>query len=865
MSVIAQYANLRLRSLDVYSLGMAIEFARVNFISRGKGHSVVAAMAYRAACKVFDERLGETYDYEKKQGVLHDEVLLPEGASNQYKDPAKLWNAVEKCEKRINAQLARELILALPADQEITPEDRIELARRFTQKHFVAKGLAAQINIHAPDKGNKNYHAHIMVTTRRLKGIEFDAKKARDLLPEVRSGRVIKEDKIWKDFWREAQNGYFKEKGLDLEVDPAGLISQIHLGKDAHHSANRAQNERVIENELRKQKAKDITLNQPDVLLEMLTLRQSVFSEIEIAKLVHKHTNSADEFNQAMNNIKASKSLMALGPKVENGREYFTTKTMFQLENNMAECAEKLANKNRHKVSQRVAQKIAKKKGLNIEQTRAIEHIVHGKDISLIVGKAGTGKSYALGAANEIWQKGGYNVIGLSLAKTAAKNLEEGSGIKSATIHSLLHKVRKGYVELNRNDVLVVDEAGMVDSYLLGELLNQASKAKAKIVLVGDDKQLNPIGPGAPFRALYERLGHAEMDNIRRQEVDWQNKATHDLARHKIREGIGEYDKKGCVTLTDTSCEAKNKIAEVWIKDFNANQAPTTILAFKNAEVDELNAVIRDRLKQQGNLQDECAFKTHKGQKQFASGDEVIFLKNDKQFDINNGQRGRVVVASPDRLLIQPEDIKQKPISIHAKQYKHINHAYAVGVYKAQGLTVKNSLVYVGDYGWNKNMTYVAMSRHKRSAQIFASKEHYQDKQALTRALAKNAIKDNVLDFPLAFAKRRDLENETLIDKCKDKILGFFKEKINVIQTDKDLEAKDRVFAFVHDKKANKEQLAFEIMEDCKGHRKHVDELKADWGEIRDKSLRLRFKKEQELVREKGVEKDVQMDIELHY
>ena len=500
---------------------------------------------------------------------------------------------------------------------------------------------------------------------------------------------------------------------------------------------------------------------------------------------------------------------------------------------------------------------------MNVEQTRAIEHIVHGKDISLIVGKAGTGKSYSLGAANEIWRRAGYNVIGLSLAKTAAKNLEEGSGIKSATIHSLLHKVRKGYVDLNRNDVLVVDEAGMVDSHLLGELLRYTTKAKAKIVLVGDDKQLNPIGPGAPFRALYERLGHAEMDNIRRQEVDWQNKATHDLARHKIREGIDAYDKKGCVTLTDTSCEAKNEIADIWINDFNAKQTPATILAFKNAEVDELNTVIRDRLIQQGSLQDECAFKTHKGQKQFASGDEVIFLKNDKQFDINNGQRGRVVIASPDRLLIQPEDIKQKPISIHSKKYNHINHAYAVGVYKAQGLTVKKSLVYVGDYGWNKNMTYVAMSRHKESAQIFASKEHYQDKQALTRALAKNVIKDNVLDFPLAFAKRRDLENETLINKCKDKIVGFFKDKINVMQKTKDLEAKARVFSFVHDKKANKEQLAFEIMEDRKGHRKHVDELKADWGEIRDKSLRLRVKKERELVREKGIEKNKNIEKEL--
>lgn len=179
---------------------MPIEFARVQFISRGKGLSVVAAAAYRGAEKIYDERLGVHHDYERKRGVVYNEVLLPEGACQSLKCPNALWNLVEQVENRKNSQLAREIILALPADETVSDEDRVELTRRFVNQHFVSLGLAAQISIHEPHGNSNNIHAHILVTTRRVLGNGFEKKKARDLHPEVRGGRIIKEDRIWKDF-----------------------------------------------------------------------------------------------------------------------------------------------------------------------------------------------------------------------------------------------------------------------------------------------------------------------------------------------------------------------------------------------------------------------------------------------------------------------------------------------------------------------------------------------------------------------------------------------------------------------------------------------------------------------------------------
>ena len=119
-----------------------------------------------------------------------------------------LWNAAEAAEKRRDAQVAREVVLALPADATITSEDRIELARSFADEHFVAKGLAVQFDAHAPHEGvaeseHANWHAHLLITTRRLEGGGFAVKKARDLDPEIRrAGRLpVVAEQLFRSFF----------------------------------------------------------------------------------------------------------------------------------------------------------------------------------------------------------------------------------------------------------------------------------------------------------------------------------------------------------------------------------------------------------------------------------------------------------------------------------------------------------------------------------------------------------------------------------------------------------------------------------------------------------------------------------------
>ena len=159
-------------SLGIFA-GVAIAFARARYISRKTGGNAVRSGAYNGRDKIVAERTGEVFYFAHRDAPDHHEVMLPEGAPEALSDAGTLWNAAEAAERRGDAQVARELVLALPANPEIGPDDRIELARSFAEAHFVSKGLAVQVDVHSPhgadsESERANYHAHLLVTTRRV-------------------------------------------------------------------------------------------------------------------------------------------------------------------------------------------------------------------------------------------------------------------------------------------------------------------------------------------------------------------------------------------------------------------------------------------------------------------------------------------------------------------------------------------------------------------------------------------------------------------------------------------------------------------------------------------------------------------------
>jgi ATP-dependent exoDNAse (exonuclease V) alpha subunit len=150
---------------------MAIFHSHLQIITRGIGKSSVGAAAYRSGDKLYNEYDGVTHDYRRKGGIVYTEILLPEFAPREYSSRNTLWNAVEKIEKQKNAQLAREINVALPI--ELTLEQNISLLRKYVTENFVAVGMIADVAVHI----NENPHAHIMLTMRLFKADgSWDAK-----------------------------------------------------------------------------------------------------------------------------------------------------------------------------------------------------------------------------------------------------------------------------------------------------------------------------------------------------------------------------------------------------------------------------------------------------------------------------------------------------------------------------------------------------------------------------------------------------------------------------------------------------------------------------------------------------------------
>jgi len=212
----------------------------IKIFSRGKGASAVQKAAYRSGEVIKSEYDGETHDYTRKSGIIHKDILLPENAPVEYKNRSVLWNAVEKSERFVNAQLAREIEISLPV--ELSREQNIALARKFVEETFVKDGMCADICIH--DNGIGNPHAHIMLTMRPIEKDGLWGQKSHTVdgrkIPSVDWNEREKAE-YWRKQWAKYQNDALEEQGYSARVDHRSFqrqgkeqIPTIHLGSAAH-------------------------------------------------------------------------------------------------------------------------------------------------------------------------------------------------------------------------------------------------------------------------------------------------------------------------------------------------------------------------------------------------------------------------------------------------------------------------------------------------------------------------------------------------------------------------------------------------------------------------------------------------------
>jgi Ti-type conjugative transfer relaxase TraA len=783
---------------------MAIYHLQVKVIGRSAGRSAIAAAAYRAAEALHDSELGRTFNYLSKPGVVHSEIMLPAGAPSRWQDRETLWNEVAardpksrdesrrvlddpdapRKNRRREKQLAREIELALP--RELSQAEAIALARDFAREQFVDRGMVADLNVHWGQSatGEAQPHAHIMLTMRRVvPGLDGDPDGHLDggaFGPKERAWNATALVTSWRARWAEMVNARLAEAGIDARVDHRSnaargidLEPQNKIGPAGARRAVRGEDaERADEHRAIARRNGERLLAEPELALQALTQQQSTFTRADLARLVHRHSDGAAQFTRIIAKVEASPELVRVG---HDGRDRarYSTREMVALERRMETTALELSRRTTHTVEVGRRRAVLDGSTLGDEQRLAFGHVTRSRDLAVVVGYAGTGKSTMLGAARQAWAAEGYTVRGAALSGIAAEGLEGGSGIASRTIASWEHAWAQGKELLGPRDVLVMDEAGMVGSRQMDRVLEAVRASGAKLVLVGDHEQLQAIEAGAAFRAIAERVGAAEITEVRRQQVAWQRAATRELATGRTGEALHRYQAAGMVRAHATDDAARAALLAGWqAARERASGESQIVLAHTRDDVRALNDAARALRRAAGELGEDRVLPTELGSRSFAVGDRIYFLRNERGLGVKNGTLGTITAIAGEgeaaRLSVRLDREDQatgeaKVVGFGLAEYADLDHGYAATLHKAQSVTVDRAHV-LATPGMDRHLAYVALTRHREAATLHWSEASFGSAAHMAGRLSRERGKDTTLDYGeteaelcAAYAARRGL------------------------------------------------------------------------------------------------------------
>jgi Ti-type conjugative transfer relaxase TraA len=366
--------------------------------------------------------------------------------------------------------------------------------------------------------------------------------------------------------------------------------------------------------------------------------------------------------------------------------------------------------------------------------------------LSNLEGLAGTGKSHLLGAAREAWEASGYEPRAAALAGKAAKGLSEGSGLRAQTVHSLLADLKSGRDQLSDRTVLVIDEAGMIGSRQLARLLEETDKAHAKLVLVGDANQLQPIEAGQLFERVSREVGAARLTDIRRQRHESEREMVQALARGDTRAALDSLQERGRLHAANDREQAMQELVRDWNSTRDAsNPGEDLMLGATRTDVRALNRLAREKLNERGELKGERLVEAENGPLALAEGDRIVITRNAKLLGMMNGDLGTVTAITERRgdieITAQLDAGKVRTFSI--AEHPHIEHGYALTAHKAQGVSVERAYVLAHENLSAREWSYVAGSRARDAVHLYAERSTAND---LERIMGRSHKKDTALD-----------------------------------------------------------------------------------------------------------------------
>jgi Ti-type conjugative transfer relaxase TraA len=529
--------------------------------------------------------------------------------------------------------------------------------------------------------------------------------------------------------------GSFRKASLWAEQYEREHGGIVNVNRESANELRRAIKERDIEGVLEAMTKRNATISLKQV-------ERAVQKEIypEIGSSSGKKRTVELERAQFVNAILSHESVRRLAKEQNGPVARYSTKSVLEAEQHVLRLTNGLKTDTGHGVDEdRRAAILAGKFGtMTGEQVHAFRHCTGDEGLALIVGQAGTGKSFVMSAIRDAYEAAGHRVIGLAPTNKVAKSLNRDGFDYAKTLHSELFALNNGRTKWDRKTVVMVDEAAMIGTKLMAMVTAHAHDAGAKIILVGDDRQLSSVDRGGLYCVVKDRHGAAVLSEVKRQYKADERRASEMLAEGNFDAALAIYEQKGAIHWTRSQVQARAELVEKWAQDTAADRNKSCfVFAYTNQDVDLLNVALRAVRKERGELEwKDHSIKTAHGRFDFSAGDRVQFTGTDNRRGINNGTAGTILAIDGTHLAVTLDGPEGKTINFDAANFDHFRHGYAGTVWKGQGDTLDKSFLYHSEH-WRSAPSYVALTRHREQTDLFVATNTAKDLTALAKQMAR--------------------------------------------------------------------------------------------------------------------------------
>jgi ATP-dependent exoDNAse (exonuclease V) alpha subunit len=463
-----------------------------------------------------------------------------------------------------------------------------------------------------------------------------------------------------------------------------------------------------------------------------LTAHASVFDRNDVLRAIAERLRGGApmrEVEQLADKILTLEHITPVGPVplALRGRrgtlviDCWTTAELLALEQRSLVIATNSADssRNTHPAAEHVHAALSARPGLSGEQRDVVEQLcASDRSIDVLVAPAGAGKTTVLAACRDAWAASGIAVTGAAVAGRAAAELADAARIPSTTIAAILNRPRD-HCGIPPGGIVVIDEAGMVGTRQLHELMLRAIDNRARLILVGDNRQLPEIDAGGLFAQLARDLPALSLAENRRQRDAWERAALAQLRTGKIEQALAAYAEHGRITISDDRSGTLRACVNDWVAA-RGDGGGAVMLASLRTDVAALNRFARVAVERAGEL---SGLPLVVDDHDYRVGDQIVCLRNNQRLGLTNGTRGTVMTIDGRARTLTMETIsgEQRAIPARYLDQGYVTHGYALTVHKAQGLTTERVFAIIGDEGYQE-LAYTALSRGRTSNRLYITR-----------------------------------------------------------------------------------------------------------------------------------------------